>query len=89
MTSNLFGIVKKVNAFSKRFAEFWESSSSFKHFHKKMTLIAYVSPKLQSGNNMVRQIFKQSCFRAHFDSQHVKASETLTKSAWQHFHHIF
>ena len=38
---------------------------------------------------MVRLMFRLPHFRAHFDSEHIKASQTLIKSAWQHFYHTF
>ena len=54
-----------------------------------MTLIAYLFPKLQTAKDGVRQTSKKHRFRTHFDSQHVKGSESLVKSAWQHFYHNF
>ena len=32
---------------------------------------------------------KKPCFRTFFDSQHVEGSQTLLKSAWQHFYCTF
>ena len=46
-----------------------------------MTVIAYVFPKLQTVKEIVRRMFRWPRFRTHFDSQDVKASETLMKSA--------
>ena len=37
---------QKRNIFSEVLAAFFESALNFKHFQKKMTLIAYVFPKL-------------------------------------------
>ena len=53
-----------------------------------MTLKTHVIPKLQIVKEMVRQMFKSARFIAFFNSQHVKESNTLKKSAWQHFYHI-
>ena len=53
-----------------------------------MTLIAYLFPKLQTAKDVVGQISKKARFRTPFDSQHVKGSQTLVKSAWEHFHDI-
>ena len=39
--------------------------------------------------DLVRPLSKEQCFRTPFVSQHVKESQTLLKSAWEHFHHIF
>ena len=46
-----------------------------------MILKAYVFPKLKTVKDMVRQKFKELRFRAPFDSQHVKASKSIIKSA--------
>ena len=54
-----------------------------------MALTADVFLKLQTLKNVVRQMFEKVHFRAPFDSQHVKASQTLMKSVWQRFYHIF
>ena len=54
-----------------------------------MTLIGYVFPKLQTTKDFVRQMSKRRHFRTSFDSQHVKGSQILVKSAWPHFYYIF
>ena len=41
------------------------------------------------SKDLVRPHSKKRHFRASFHSQRVKASETLLKSAWEHFYHIF
>ena len=41
---------------------------------KKMTLIAYVFPKLQNAKDVVKQISKKSRFRRPFDKQLGKQS---------------
>ena len=46
-----------------------------------MTLIANVFHKLYTVKDMVRWMFGWPCFRANFDSEHPKASQTLMKSA--------
>ena len=56
---------------------------------KKKIVIAQVFPKLQTVKNMVRPFSKKRAFRTSFDSQHVKGSQTLLKSAWDYFYHIF
>ena len=68
------------------FAQFFELTPNFEHLEKKMTLIDYVFPKLHTVKDMLRQIFKYPHFRAPFESQHVKASQTLMKPAWEHFY---
>ena len=54
-----------------------------------MTLIAYAFSKLQTGKNLVKQMFKKPRFGTPLDSQHVKGSQTLAKSETTHFYHIF
>ena len=56
---------------------------------EKHVVIANVLPKLENVKDLVRPHSKKRRFRSSFDSQHVKASETLGKSAWEHFYHIF
>ena len=45
---------EKQNIFSEFFSEFFESALNFKHFQKKMTLMAYVFPKLPTTKNVHR-----------------------------------
>ena len=56
---------------------------------KKMIVIGNVFPILQTVKDLVRSLSKIHRFRTSFDSQHVKGSQTLVKSAWEHFYHIF
>ena len=45
---------QKQNIFSEFFSAFFESALNFEHFQKKMTLMAYVFPKLPTTKNMHR-----------------------------------
>ena len=45
---------QKQKTFSQFFSAFLKSTLNFEHFQKKMTLIAYVFPKLPSPNKMIR-----------------------------------
>ena len=45
---------QKQNIFSEFFSAFFESILNFEHFQKKMTLIAYVFPKLPTTKDMLR-----------------------------------
>ena len=54
-----------------------------------MIVIANVFPKLQTVENLVKQVSKKRPFRTRFDSQHVKASQILAKSTSEHFYHVF
>ena len=46
----------------------------FQHVQKKMTLVFYVFPKLETAKNVVGKISKKTRFKTPFDSQHVKGS---------------
>ena len=54
---------QKQKVFSRFFSAFFESALNFEHFQKKMTLIAYVFPKLPTTKNVLRQMSKSSRFR--------------------------
>ena len=58
-------------------------------FFKKKIVIANAFPKLQSVEDLVRPLSKKRRFRTSFDSHHVKGSQTLVKSPWRPFYHIF
>ena len=66
-----------------------ESTFNLNVFKKKMIVLANVFPQLKTVKNLVRPLFEKRRFRTSFDSQHVKGSQTLVKSSWQHFYHIF
>ena len=68
---------QKQKIFSQFFFAFFESALNFELFRKKMTLIAYVFPKLPTTKNVLRQIFKSSCFREPVDRRHGKQAEAL------------
>ena len=45
---------QKQNIFSKFFSAFFKSALNFEHFQKKITLIAYVFPKLRTTKDVLR-----------------------------------
>ena len=45
---------QKQNIFSQFFYAFFESALNLEHFEKKMTLIAYVFPKLPTTKHVLR-----------------------------------
>ena len=57
---------------SEFFSAFFESALNSEHFQKKMTLIAYVFPKLPTTKNVLRQMSKSSRFREPVDRRHSK-----------------
>ena len=71
----------KMETFSDFFVPFLQSTSNFKHFEKKMIVIAPLLRNLKTVKDLVRLLSKKHCFRTPFDSQHVKGSQTLVKSA--------
>ena len=71
---------RKQKIFSEFFSAFFESALNFEHFQKKMTLIAYVFPKLPITKNVLRQMSKSSRFREPVYMQHGKWAEALIQS---------
>ena len=70
----------KEKSFSQFFSAFFKSALNFEHFQKKMTLIAYVFPKLTTTKNVLRQMSKSSRFREPLDKRHGKWAEALIQS---------
>ena len=58
-------------------------------FKKKMTLIADVFSKFRTPKNMVTSMFKKSRIKGSFGKQPGKRAQTLLKSVWEHFYHIY
>ena len=71
---------QKQKIFSRFFSAFFKSALNSEHFQKKMTLIAYVFPKLPTTKNLLRQISKSSSFREPVDRRHGKWAEALIQS---------
>ena len=68
---------QKEKIFSQFFSAFFESASNFEHFQQKMTVIAYVFPKLPITKNVLREISKSSRFIEPVDRRHSKQAEAL------------
>ena len=68
---------QKQNIFSQFFSAFFKSALNSEHFRKKITLIAYVFPKLPTKKNVLRQMSKSSRFRERLDRRHGKWAEAL------------
>ena len=58
-------------------------------FKKKKSVIANVSLKLTTAQGLVTPLTIQRHLKTSLDSQHVKQFQTLVKSSWGHFCHIF
>ena len=68
---------QKQKIFSESFSAFLKSELNPEHFQKKMTLIAYVFPKLPTTKNVLRQMSKSFRFRERLDRRHGKRAEPL------------
>ena len=68
---------QKQKIFSEFFSAFLKSTLNSEHFQKKMTLIAYVFPKLTTTKNVLRQMSKRSRFREPLDKRHGERAEAL------------
>ena len=71
------------------FFNFWNLHQILNILKKKMIVIPTLFRKLQNVKNLVAPLSKKHRSRTPFDSQRVKGSQTLAKSAWEHFHHNF
>ena len=72
--------LKKKRFFLNFFSAFFESALNFEHFQKKMTLIAYVFPKLPTTKIVLTQMSKSSRFREPGGRRHGKWAEALIQS---------
>ena len=81
-------LFKQQKVFSQFLAAFLKTISHFQHVRNEMFLIAYVFPKLETANPVVRKMPKKINFKTPFNSQHAKGSQTLLKSAVKHFYHF-
>ena len=63
---------QKQKIFSKFFSAFFKSALNSEHFQKKMTLRAYVFPKLPTTKNVLRQMSKSFRIRERLDRRHSK-----------------
>ena len=67
----------------------WNLNQILNIFKKKKIVIANVFQYIQTVKYSVGPLSRKRRFRTSFDSQHVKGSQTLVKSAWKDFYHIF
>ena len=67
----------------------WNLHQILNIFKKKKIVIADVFPKLTTVQGLVTPVTIQRRLKTSFDSQHVKRFQTLAKSSWEHFYHIF
>ena len=77
-------ISKKKYTFYFRIFEIYIKIRMF--LKKRMTLRAYISPKLRTAKNVVRSRSKGPCLRRPFEKKDGKRSQRLFKSTRQHLH---
>ena len=71
---------QKAKIFSQFFSAFFQSVLNFEHFQKKMTLIAYVFPKLRTTKDVLRIMSKNSRLRGPLARRHGNQAKTLIQS---------
>ena len=79
-TKHIFPDFYSINGIS---IKFWTFSKEWK------IVIGNVFPKLAVVQGLVTPLTIQRRLKTSFDSQHVKYFQTLGKSSWEHFYHIF
>ena len=79
-------LCKKLKTFSQHFVELVQSTSTLKHFERKIFLLPYIFSKLPTVKPTVLQMFKYHRVIAPSYGQHVKRSKTLVKCPWQYFY---
>ena len=71
---------EKRKSFLQILFHFWNLHQILNILKEKMIVMTNAFPKLQTVKNLVRTLSKRRRFTARFDSQHVKALQTLAKS---------
>ena len=79
----------KQQTFSESICVFLKFRLNFKHFPKKMTLVADVFPKLRTLKHVIRYLSRMSRFKGPFEIPHAKWAETRLQSERQHLYHIY
>ena len=89
--SSLFkcNYLKKGKVFLSFLFHLWNLHQLSNIFKKTVIVIANLFSKLQTVKDLVKPLSWKRRFRTSFDRQHVKGCQTLVKSAWEHFYHIF
>ena len=68
---------------------FWNLIQILNILKKKMIAIATAFPKLLTVKNLLIPLSEKGQFSTRFDSQHLKASQTLAKSLWEPLYLVF
>ena len=80
METSQMHLSQKQKVFFRLLAVFFEFALNFEHFQKKMTLLAYVFPKLPTTKDVLRQMAKRSRLRWPLDMRYGKPAEALIQS---------
>ena len=68
---------------------YWKIHQILNILKKQMILIATLFRKFHTVKDLIRPLSKKTPFRTPLETERVKGSQTLVKSASEHFHHIF
>ena len=79
---------KNEKLFLKFLFHFWNLHQILNSLKKKMIVIANVFPKLQTLKIFLKKLSQDHRFRPCVRSQHVKPSQLLAESPWEHFSHV-
>ena len=82
-------ILETKNIFSVFLFHLWNLHQISNIFKKKKTVIANVFPKLVTVQGLVTPLTIQRRLKTSFESQHVERFQTLVKSSWELFYHVF
>ena len=82
-------IFKKKKKFLSFLFHLWDLHQISNIFNKGKIVIANVFPKLTTVEGLVTPLTIHRRLKTSFDSQHVKRFQTLVKSSWDQFYHIF
>ena len=82
-------IFKTKNIFSVFYSIYGISIKFWTFFKKKKIVMGNVFPKLATVQGLVTPLTIQRRLKTSFDSQHIKRFQTVVKSSWEHFYHIF
>ena len=81
--------LKNKNHFLGFLFHLWNLHHISNIFKKRKIVIANVFRKLVTVQGLVTALTIQRRLKTSFDSQDVKRFQTLVKSSWEHFYHIF
>ena len=82
-------IIKNKKCLPRFLFHLWNLHQISNSSKKKTIVIGNVFPKLATVQRLVRPLTIQRSLKTSFDSQHVKRFQTLAKSSWEPFYHIF